>query len=64
MATASISTKGRAVRDRFRQNRQKGKHDDLEKDDEASRQKIHPRQSSWILKWSVKTRWTGQQLFI
>ena len=43
MATASISTKGRAVRDRFRQNRQKGKHDDLEKDDEASRQKIHPR---------------------
>ena len=38
MATASISTIGRAVRDRFNTRRE----NDLEKDDETSRRKIHP----------------------
>ena len=38
MATASISTIGRAVRDRFNPRRE----NDLEKDDEACRRKINP----------------------
>ena len=37
MATASISTVGRTVRDRFNTRRE----NDLEKGDEASRRKIH-----------------------